>query len=231
MATLSRILGKCAGRRQNSSLAVRPSLASARALLSEAATHGSVSLRFHDDAVAIVELCNPRAANAVSCSMMLQFQDIVDQLEDWHSGKAVILRGAGSTFCAGADLNSHPALLTKPFGSAMGLVMKDATRKLRALPLISVAAISGAAIGGGAELAAVCDYRVWTENAMMQWVHISRGVVPVSGDCQCVQMYSWLAYYTHVRLLTLAGVGRPAIFTWHRRKVARSLHRRYGQAP
>lgn len=158
-------------------------LAASRGLLSSIEGRGSVSLSFLSD-VAVVQLSNPRCRNAISCSMMLQLDRVVSDLESWKAGRALVVIGAGGTFCSGADLGSQPALFTEPFGRAMSRVMTDATTRLRALPLVSIAAVSGAAIGGGAELATACDYRVMMDDAFMQWVHVSRGVVPVRGSIQ-----------------------------------------------
>jgi ethylmalonyl-CoA/methylmalonyl-CoA decarboxylase len=110
--------------------------------------------------------------------MMLQLDDIVRELEGWTAGRALVVVGFGGTFCSGADLGSQPALFTEQYGRAMSRVMTDTTTRLRALPLVSVAAVAGAAIGGGAELTTACDYRVMMDDAFMQWVHVSRGVVP-----------------------------------------------------
>lgn len=171
LTRIFRVSYEASGRRRCSTLAT------ARGLLASVAGRGSVSLRHHGD-VAVVELNNPRSRNAISCSMMLQLDDIVRELEGWTTGRALVVVGFGGTFCSGADLGSQPALFTEQYGRAMSRVMTDATTRLRALPLVSVAAVAGAAVGGGAELTTACDYRVMMDDAFMQWVHVSRGVVP-----------------------------------------------------
>ena len=163
------------------SCVLKRGMSTARSILADSgrfADRGAISLRYLNDCIAIIELNNPRASNAISCRMMIQFSDIIDELEKWP-GQAVILSGSGSTFCAGADLGSTPELFTEKCGRAMSTIMTGSANRLRALPLISVAAIHGAAIGGGAELSTACDYRIMSESAFMQWVHVSRGVVPV----------------------------------------------------
>lgn len=110
--------------------------------------------------------------------MMLEFASAIDELERWKEGRAVVLVGESGTFCSGADLASSQELFTAQYGEAMCTVMHDATGRLSALPLVSVAAIEGAAVGGGTELATCTDYRVSSMSAAWQMVQVQRGVVP-----------------------------------------------------
>lgn len=128
--------------------------------------------------VAILSLDNPKRANALSCGMMLQLSDAIDALSNWTDGRGLIVAGVGNTFCSGADLRGSDNFLHKDSGAAMNAVMVDATSRLAALPLVSVAAIQGAAVGGGAELATACDFRVMEREATIQFVHAARGLVP-----------------------------------------------------
>lgn len=163
------------------------SLAAARRLLASAGGRGTVELSLgaaaaHAD-VAVVTLCNPAARNALSPAMMLQLSDVVSELEGWARGRAVVLTGAATdaaapAFCAGADLGSAEALFTPAFGAAMCDVMSDATRRLAALPLVSVAGVEGAAVGGGVELALACDFRLMSPSASLHPVQLQRGVTP-----------------------------------------------------
>jgi ethylmalonyl-CoA/methylmalonyl-CoA decarboxylase len=152
--------------------------ATERLLLASMGGEGAVTLSFREDSVAVMTIDNRAAANALSCGMMVQLAQHVDTLQDWREGRGLIVMGSQSMFCAGAHLGSHSQLFTEKYGRAMSTLMMDTLTRMRALPLVSVAAISGAAVGGGAELATACDYRVWEAAASMQWVHASRGVVP-----------------------------------------------------
>lgn len=154
-------------------------LAAAREVLAGLGGDGAVTLDITSlPHVAIVMLNNPRRANALSCKMMLELDAIVAQLAQWRDGRGVILAGAGATFCSGADLRGNDQFFTPAAGAAMNAVMTAATNGLAALPLISVAAIQGAAVGGGAELATATDFRVMDEGATVQFIHVARGLTP-----------------------------------------------------
>ncbi|KAG3254727.1 hypothetical protein PI124_g734 [Phytophthora idaei] len=129
---------------------------------------------------AVVVIHSPSARNALSAKMMAELADIVALLEnpDVH-GKlnAVVLRGTGGWFCAGADLKVAQQELTSPeAGAAMGALMIDTLTKFRRLPLVSVACIEGGAYGGGAELATACDFRILEAKAVIQFVQVRMGV-------------------------------------------------------
>lgn len=100
---------------------------------------------------------------------MVDFADCVKELEQWETGKAVILAGAGNSFCSGGELKTVDAILNK--GREMCDYMQDATSRLFNLPLVSVAAISGHAVGGGAELTTACDFRIMRKTAKVGFVH------------------------------------------------------------
>jgi len=76
-------------------------------------------------------------------AMLVQFSDIVGELENWKDGRAVILRGAGGTFCSGGDLKMAKALVASSKFTAMCNFMQDALTRFYRLPLLSVAFVEG----------------------------------------------------------------------------------------
>ncbi|DAZ95485.1 TPA: hypothetical protein N0F65_001965 [Lagenidium giganteum] len=131
---------------------------------------------------AFIELDNVAARNALSGKMMAELADMVRQLEDpeVHGAlNAVVLRGTGGWFCAGADLQvAKKELSSQDAGTAMGALMVDTLTRFRRLPLVSVAVIEGGAFGGGAELATACDFRLIENSAVIQFVQSRMGVSP-----------------------------------------------------
>eukprot|EP00977_Amphora_coffeiformis_P023831 scaffold14482_cov157-Amphora_coffeaeformis.AAC.6 len=148
---------------------------------------------------AIITLKNPASRNALTGKMMAELADVVDQLETnpdfQRSLSSVIVRGDGGFFCAGADIRiAADHLLSKEGGKAMSTLMIDSLTRLRHLPYVTVAAIEGGAVGGGAELATATDYRVLDESASIRFVQALMGVSPGWGGA--------------TRLVRLVGRGR-----------------------
>jgi methylglutaconyl-CoA hydratase len=108
--------------------------------------------------------------------------------------RAVILTGAGDrAFCAGADLKER-ARMGDGEVHAFHAALRDALRGIERAPQAFVAAINGAALGGGLELALSCDLRVAAEAAEVGLPEASLGIIPGGGGT--------------ARLPRLVGIGR-----------------------
>lgn len=129
--------------------------------------------------IATVVLDNEKSRNALTPTMFAELGDVVDALED-SDGVGVVLRGAGRrAFCAGADLSFVKSTRDDPsVGAGMCAYMHDLTRRLRRLPMVSVAAVEGGAWGGGAELSTATDFRVLARDARVHFVHARLGLAP-----------------------------------------------------
>lgn len=108
--------------------------------------------------VAIVTIKNQNRKNALTGHMMVSLKGIVEELETWQHGKAVVLRGYGDTFCSGGDLNAVMKEIGTPQeGQMMCEYMQEILTRFMELPLISIAALNGKALGGGAEVSKPSD--------------------------------------------------------------------------
>ena len=88
----------------------------------------------------------------------------------------LVLAGAGKSFCAGMDLK---AVLDDPAAPRRLLhSLADFTLKLRALPMVTVAKVQGAAIGGGCGLACVCDIAITHADSTVGYPEVDLGVCP-----------------------------------------------------
>ena len=105
--------------------------------------------------VAVISLTNPTRKNALTGYMMVRLAEVVDELEQWQHGKAVVLHGSEGSFCSGADLSVIKAINTPEEGQLMCAFMQRTLSRLGRLPLVSVAAIGGRAFGGGAEVSSL----------------------------------------------------------------------------
>lgn len=136
--------------------------------------------------VLIVTMNRPEARNAFSPEMLVRMADMWDEADGDPDVRAVVLTGAGGTFCAGADLKAmNAAQAEEGFGSRLtsesGLAWKAMLRSHRlAKPLI--AAVEGYALAGGTEILQATDIRVAGESAVFGLTEVTRGLFPVGGS-------------------------------------------------
>lgn len=133
------------------------------------------------DGVALATLNRPEKRNALSRELLEQLVQILRDLEKDPSVRAVVIRGNERAFAAGADIGSLGSagaidLYTSGFSE-----LWDAVAAIRT-PL--VAAVSGYALGGGLELALICDVIVAADNAQFGFPETGIGIIPGAGGTQ-----------------------------------------------
>lgn len=126
--------------------------------------------------IARLTLNRAEKRNALSLDLLEALHARVDALATEKGVSACILTGAGPTFCAGMDLK---AVLREP-GAPLRLLdsIGELTLKLRRLPMVTLARVNGAAIGGGCGLVAVCDLAVTHPDAKLGFPEVDLGVCP-----------------------------------------------------
>ncbi|MFG0251611.1 MAG: enoyl-CoA hydratase/isomerase family protein [Phycisphaerales bacterium JB038] len=128
------------------------------------------------DKVARLRLNRPEARNALSIELVAALGRALDELRDWTEGYVCVVEGEGRAFCAGMDLK---AVQSDP--EAMGGLLHDLADvllKLRTLPMVTIARVQRAAIGGGCGLATVCDFLVTHADAKLGYPEVNLGVCP-----------------------------------------------------
>ena len=129
-----------------------------------------------DGGVAVVTLDDPDRRNALSAGMVPEIVATFDELETDASVGAVVVTGAPPAFCAGADL-SH---LGSADRAGLGSVYDGFLRVGRS-PLPTIAAVNGAAVGAGVNLALVCDVRMAGASARFDTRFLKLGLHPGGG--------------------------------------------------
>lgn len=163
---------------------------------------GEVRLSLEGD-IAWIRLDSPQVHNALSTRMMVQLGEAIEALQTFE-GRAVVL---GSTtpgmFCSGGHLDEvQRALIDPAAGRQMAEAMGAILDRLLSLSLVSVAALDGPAIGGGAELATACDFRVARSSARLHFVQAGLGVATGWGGAG--RLVTHLGRRAALRLLTEA---------------------------
>jgi enoyl-CoA hydratase/carnithine racemase len=110
------------------------------------------------DGTATVTISNPAKRNVMTAGMWRALPGLLDGLAADPRVRVLVVTGAGSTFCAGADI----ADLREPRQDTQGSAM-EAEEALAAFPKPTLAAIRGFCVGGGCQLAAACDLRFAAE--------------------------------------------------------------------
>ncbi|MEX6508452.1 3-hydroxyacyl-CoA dehydrogenase NAD-binding domain-containing protein [Jiella sp. M17.18] len=136
---------------------------------------GTVTVR-RDGEVAIVVIDNP-PVNAGSHAVRRGLLDAFAAVREMSGIEGVVLAGAGGTFVAGSDLKEFGAPLGEP-------QLPSVIAAIEELPVPVVAALDGAALGGGFELSLGCDGRVAAPGTMVGLPEVSLGIVPGAGGTQ-----------------------------------------------
>jgi enoyl-CoA hydratase len=146
--------------------------------LSETPDHLIVA---RDDGVAIVRLNRPRVRNALNQALLADLVDALEALDRDPAVRVIVVTGDERAFAAGADINEMVEATAVEMYLRPQLARWDRLRKIRK-PL--VAAVAGFALGGGNELAMVCDLIVAAESARFGQPEINLGIIPGAGGTQ-----------------------------------------------
>lgn len=140
-------------------------------------------VRLRPGTVAEIELANP-PLNLVTTELTRQLGAILDRLAADDDVRVVVVAdAAGRAFCAGSDVGEFADLHGHVAEDKL-LREKHVYRRLATLPAPTIAAIEGACLGGGLELALCCDLRVAGEGARLGLPEARLGVIPGSGGTQ-----------------------------------------------
>ena len=152
------------------------------------------------DHVGTVTLNRPEKANAFDPDMCDDLLEALRMLSASDQVRVVVITGAGKAFCAGADLGVLGAQ-----GEQLVKAGKDIALTIRNAPKPVLAAVNGAAAGGGANLALACDYRLASDRASIGQVFHKLGLGPDWGG----------SYF----LPRLTGISKALELVWSARMV------------
>ena len=134
-----------------------------------------------EDGIAVVTLNRPDVLNALNQATMDELVSALEEFEREGSVRCIVLTGAGRAFAAGADIKEMAGASAPEMLAGYRFQQWERIRKVTT-PLI--AAVNGIALGGGCELAMLCDMIVAAESAQFGQPEINLGIMPGAGGTQ-----------------------------------------------
>jgi 2-(1,2-epoxy-1,2-dihydrophenyl)acetyl-CoA isomerase len=146
-------------------------------------TYETIQFEMRGD-VAVIILNRPETLNALTLAVAGEFKSAITQAVD-QKARAIVLTGAGRAFCAGGDLREMQRIASQngrveAFFDEPLRELNDCIMLIRRTPLPFIAAVNGAASGGGCNLALACDLVIAGEGARFNQAFVKIGLVP---DC------------------------------------------------
>eukprot|EP00753_Platysulcus_tardus_P005387 PLAT13245.1.p1 GENE.PLAT13245.1~~PLAT13245.1.p1 ORF type:complete len:302 (-),score=123.39 PLAT13245.1:92-967(-) len=136
------------------------------------------------EGIAVLSLNRPAAKNALGKNMLGELEAVVDHLASSKEARVVILQSVvDGVFCAGADLKERRTMAQEDVGKFVARA-RALFRSFETMGVPSIAAIEGAALGGGLELAMSCDLRVAGSDARLGLPETALAIIPGAGGTQ-----------------------------------------------
>ncbi|MCJ8009872.1 enoyl-CoA hydratase [Lederbergia wuyishanensis] len=132
---------------------------------------------YKDGNAAIITINRP-PANALSFELIQEIGYLLDQLEPDSEVRAILIHGEGRFFSAGADIKEFTGISSGEEFSKLAENGQEVFEKVENFPKPIIAAIHGAAFGGGLELAMACHIRLVSENAKLGLPELQLGLIP-----------------------------------------------------
>ncbi|RKP25587.1 ClpP/crotonase-like domain-containing protein [Syncephalis pseudoplumigaleata] len=167
--------------------------------------------------IAVLSLNRPKARNALSRALVDSFRAELQRLRyNTTDTRVVVLRSlVDNVFCAGADLKERATMSPTEVTSFL-YTLRQAYRELETLPMPTIAAIDGAALGGGIEMALCCDFRTAGPKAKIGLPETKLAIIPGGGGTQ--------------RLTRLVGVDKAKLLIYTARILDHVGAEKYGKS-
>ncbi|XP_055020891.1 enoyl-CoA hydratase domain-containing protein 2, mitochondrial isoform X2 [Boleophthalmus pectinirostris] len=137
-----------------------------------------------DDGIVEVLMCRQKARNALGHVFVSQMRELLSSVSTDSTARVVVFRSlVPGVFCAGADLKER-ALMDNSESDLFVHGLRSLMTQIAVLPMPTIAAIDGVALGGGLELALACDLRTAAYSAHMGLIETTRGLLPGAGGSQ-----------------------------------------------
>jgi enoyl-CoA hydratase/carnithine racemase len=135
------------------------------------------------DDIAWVTLNRPEVLNAYNTRMRDELYEVLTAVRDDDELRALVLRGAGRAFCAGADLTEFGSAPSPTQARAIRFA-RDVWQVLYDLPVPTIASLHGYVFGSGLEMSLFCDLRIAAESTVFAMPEVGLGLIPAAGGTQ-----------------------------------------------
>jgi len=142
-----------------------------------------------EDGIATITLNQPQTLNALTTRMQQEWIRAIEDAANDDEVRVLVVTGAGRAFCAGANpraLDHVRQKQTSPMTRRRDLLDEGSQSMARAVMDLGkpyIGSINGAAVGGGMDLASMCDIRIASDRAKFSMAFVRMGVIPASGGC------------------------------------------------
>jgi enoyl-CoA hydratase len=139
-------------------------------------SYQTLSLELDAQGIATLMLNRPNSRNALNVQMCAEFLQVLDAIEKDPQVRVVLVRGAGTVFCAGADLKERKTMSNAEMMARRiaGLTAYNAIEKV-SRPVVAL--VHGPAYGSGCEIVAACDFAWATDQATFRYPEVGWGTV------------------------------------------------------
>lgn len=145
-----------------------------------------------EGSIAVITLQRP-PANALSNGLLRELAALLDEIEPDRELKVIVIHGEGRFFSAGADIKEFTTVGSSDDFSKLGTFGQDLFNRMETFPKPIIAAIHGAALGGGLELAMACHIRLVSETAKLGLPELQLGLIPGFAGTQRLPKYVGVA--------------------------------------
>jgi len=142
----------------------------------------------NEDRLAIITINRP-PANALSSGLIKELSAALDEIETNRDIRVIVIHGEGRFFSAGADIKEFTTIQSSENFSNLGRFGQDLFERIESFPKPIIAAIHGAALGGGLELSMACHIRLVSEKAKLGLPELQLGLIPGFAGTQRLPKY------------------------------------------
>jgi len=137
-----------------------------------------------DGPLVVITIDRPDARNALAAGTIGELDAALEELARGDASVAVLTGAGDRAFVSGGDLKELESQRGAEFAAGMAAGMRRTLDRIAELPIPVIAAVNGAALGGGAETAIACDFRIAADDARIGFTQVLLGLMPAWGGIE-----------------------------------------------